>query len=293
MNAPATPAIPGAAGAIRPYRSVPGTAWMAGPTRAVSGTTGPTSEIPAPAVPSAAGPAPGVPSAAGSIPAIPSAARSTEDLGVTARPQNTGLQRATIRLDSAALNRAPKRPDRTATTRLPALSLTPDLEEKAHHLPLELVRRDIAGDHPGLPLMLRLRVLDENSGDPVTGAVIDIRHCDALARTQVRGAQLTDKNGYAEFRTVHPGWHPDEPVHIAVEVHVGGYLAGGRSVAHTGRLGFPESLTAEVAQLAPYRGIRTPRAVSREHAGTLTVVPRDRFHLASGLLASIVVAVTR
>ncbi|MFF0378034.1 peptidase associated/transthyretin-like domain-containing protein [Actinoplanes missouriensis] len=226
-------------------------------------------------------------------PMIPSAARSTEDLGVTARPHNTGLQRATIQLDSATLHRSTTRPGRSATTRLSALSLTPDLEKKAHHLPLELVRRDIAGDHPGVPLMLRIRVLEESSGDPVTGAVIDIRHCDALARTQVRGAQLTDRNGYAEFRTVHPGWHPNEPVHIAVEVHVGGYLAGGRSLAHTGRLGFPEPLTAEVAQLAPYRAIRTPRAVSQEHAGTLTVVPRDRFHLASGLLASIVVAVTR
>ncbi|MEU8243720.1 hypothetical protein AB0C07_36170 [Actinoplanes missouriensis] len=281
---------------------------MAGPTPVLSGATDPNAGIPASALPGATRsastipasgvpvpgmPASGVPAPETPAPMIPSAARSTEDLGVTKRTHNTGLQRATIALDSAALHRSTTRPDRTATTRLPALSLTPDLEKKAHHLPLELVRRDIAGDHPGVPLMLRIRVLDESSGDPVTGAVIDIRHCDALARTQVRGAQLTDRNGYAEFRTVHPGWHPNEPVHIAVEVHVGGYLAGGRSLAHTGRLGFPEPLTAEVAQLAPYRAIRTPRAVSREHAGTLTVVPRDRFHLASGLLASIVVAVTR
>jgi hypothetical protein len=171
-----------------------------------------------------------------------------------------------------------------------SLLLIPDLEQRAHHLPLELVRRDIAGDHPGVPLMLRIRVLDDTTGDPVN-AVLDIRHWDALGRTQVRGAQVNDSQGYAEFRTVHPGWQAGEPVHILVEVHVGGYLAGGRSIAHTGRLTLPESLTAEVAQLPPYRGIRAPRPVD-EHASTLNVVPRDRFDLASGLLASIVVAVT-
>ncbi|WP_229072565.1 hypothetical protein [Actinoplanes sp. DH11] len=179
------------------------------------------------------------------------------------------------------------------------LLLRPGVEERTHHLPLELVRRDIAGDHPGVPLMLRIRVLDAGTGAPVTGAVIDIRHRDALGRTgpgtEVRGAQMADQQGYAEFRTVHPGWHDGEPVQIVAEVHVGGYLAGGRSVAHTGHLRFPEALTAEVAQLAPYRAIRTPRTTADtggEHAvGTLQVVPRDRYHLASGLLASIVVAV--
>ncbi|MBB2943973.1 protocatechuate 3,4-dioxygenase beta subunit [Actinoplanes lutulentus] len=206
------PVIPGSSGTALPQRSVPGTAWMAGPaTRAVNPKT--------------------------------------------------------------------------------ALLLTPDLEGRAHHLPLELVRRDIAGDHPGVPLMLRIRVLGDESGDPVVGAVLDIRHCDALGRTQVRGAQMTDHQGYAEFRTVHPGWLPDEPVHIAAEVHVGGYLAGGRSIAHSGRLYLPESLAAQVAQMPPYRNIRTTRAVDDEHASTLHVVPRDRFHLASGLLASIVIAV--
>ncbi|WP_127553363.1 hypothetical protein [Actinoplanes sp. OR16] len=154
------------------------------------------------------------------------------------------------------------------------------------------MRRDIAGDHPGVPLMLRIRVLGETTGDPVGGAVLDIRHWDALGRTQVRGAQMTDQQGYAEFRTVHPGWQADVAVHIHAEVHVGGYLAGGRSIAHSGRLYLPEALTAEVAQLPPYRQIRTPRAVTDEQASTLHVVPRDRFDLVSGLLASIVVAVT-
>ena len=172
---------------------------------------------------------------------------------------------------------------------------------QTHHLPLELVRRDIAGDHPGIPLMLRVRVLSAGTGQPVTGAVLDIRHTDALGRagedTQVRGAQLTDGQGYAEFRTVHPGWLPGRAVHLLAEVHVGGYLAGGRSVAHTGRLYFPEQLTAQIAELAPYRAIRAPRTTcdddpGRTAGGMLHVVPRDRFELSSGLLATITVAVS-
>lgn len=189
---------------------------------------------------------------------------------------------------------------RRAEPPAPACLLLPTAGQ-THHLPLELVRRDIAGDHPGIPLMLRVRVLTAGTGRPVAGAVLDIRHCDALGRTgeetRVRGAQMTDAQGYAEFRTVHPGWQAGQAVHIIAAVHVGGYLAGGRSVAHTGRLYFPEQLTAQVAQLPPYRAIRAPRTPcdddpARTAGGMLHVVPRDRFELSSGLLATITVAVS-
>ncbi|MEU4692832.1 hypothetical protein [Actinoplanes sp. NPDC023714] len=257
--ATAAPAIPGSSGTTRPSRAVPATAWMAGPAPAI-----PSPIVPAPAVPVPV-PAPGPPA----VPA-PGPLPGTRLLPA-ARPGTAVLGSSTART---------------------ALLLTPDLEERVHHLPLELVRRDIAGDHPGVPLMLRIRLLAEKTGDPIGGAVLDIRHWDALGRTEVRGAQVTDPQGYAEFRTVHPGWQDGVPVHIHAEAHRGGYLAGGRSVAHSGRLHLPEALTAEVAQLPPYRSIRTPRAVNDERACTLHVVPRDRFDLVSGLLASIVVAVS-
>ncbi|MBG0562092.1 protocatechuate 3,4-dioxygenase [Actinoplanes aureus] len=162
----------------------------------------------------------------------------------------------------------------------------------SQRLPLELVRRDIAGDHPGLPLMLRIRVLDALNGDPVTRAVVDIRHCAPDGETVLRGAQTTDPQGYAEFRTVHPGWLPGQAVHLRAEVHLGGYLAGGRSIAHTGRLYFPETLTAQVAGLPPYRDLGVARTANDDDpeltgGGMLNVVPRDRYDLTCGLLAGI------
>jgi protocatechuate 3,4-dioxygenase beta subunit len=169
--------------------------------------------------------------------------------------------------------------------------LAPASAGQIHHLPLELVRRDIAGDRPGVPLMLRIRVLDARTTDPVIGAVLDIRHRDALGETILRGAQVSDQEGYAEFRTVHPGWLPGRPVHLSAEVHVGARLAGGRSVAHAGRLYLPEPISAEVARLAPYREIPAARVVNTTEAGLLHVVPRDRFDLAAGLLATITVGV--
>ncbi|MEV6300486.1 hypothetical protein AB0M02_13855 [Actinoplanes sp. NPDC051861] len=160
-----------------------------------------------------------------------------------------------------------------------------------HHLPLELVRRDIAGDRPGVPLMLRVRVLDAATGDPVTAAVLDVRHRDATGETILRGAQVTDAEGYAEFRTVHPGWLPGRAVHLSAEVHVGGCLAGGRSVAHAGRLYVPEPVASQVAKLAPYCDIPAPRTSTDGKAGQLLVVPRDRFDVSAGLLATMAVGI--
>ncbi|GLY00191.1 MULTISPECIES: hypothetical protein [Actinoplanes] len=182
-----------------------------------------------------------------------------------------------------------------------ACRLTPVPPGPSEPLPLELVRRDIAGTRTGVPLMLRIRVVDSADCRPVTGVVLEVRHCDPAGtldeETYLRGAQVTDGEGYAEFRTVHPGWHPGRAVHVRSDVHVGsGYLAGGRAISHTGRLYFPDMLTTEVAALPPYRHIATARTrydedISRATGGVLHVVPRDRFDLMSGLLAAITVAV--
>lgn len=44
----------------------------------------------------------------------------------------------------------------------------------------ELLRRDIREGKPGVPLALQLVVLDARSCKPLTGAAIDVWHCDAL-----------------------------------------------------------------------------------------------------------------
>jgi protocatechuate 3,4-dioxygenase beta subunit len=119
------------------------------------------------------------------------------------------------------------------------------------------VRRTITEGRPGVPLTLRLRVVDASSCRPIRNAAVDVWHADALGnysgvgaqagRTFMRGVQRTDANGLALFRTVYPGWYPGRTVHIHVMVHIGG------NVVHTGQLYFADAVTDAVYRRSPYR----------------------------------------
>ena len=147
-----------------------------------------------------------------------------------------------------------------------ACVLTPEQTEGPYYIAGEKVRRSITEGRPGVPLLLRLRVVDASTCRPIKGAAVDIWHADALgvysgfgagakSRTFMRGIQRTDKTGLARFRTVYPGWYQGRTVHIHVKVHVAG------NVVHTGQLYFPDSLTDRVFRRKPYsrRGKRTTR----------------------------------
>jgi protocatechuate 3,4-dioxygenase beta subunit len=147
--------------------------------------------------------------------------------------------------------------------------LTPEQTEGPYYIPGEKYRRDITEGRPGVPLLLRLRVVDASTCKPVAGAAVDIWHADAVgvysgfgagakSKTFMRGIQKTAANGLARFRTVYPGWYRGRTVHIHVKVHVGG------NVVHTGQLYFPDSLTDKVFRRKPYsrRPHRTTRNAS-------------------------------
>jgi protocatechuate 3,4-dioxygenase beta subunit len=144
--------------------------------------------------------------------------------------------------------------------------LTPEQTEGPYYIAGEKFRRDITEGRPGVPLLLRLRVVDASSCRPIRNAAIDIWHADALgvysgfgsgarSRTFMRGIQRTDANGLARFRTVYPGWYRGRTVHIHVKVHVAG------NVVHTGQLYFPDSLTDRVFRRRPYS--RRPHRTTR------------------------------
>jgi protocatechuate 3,4-dioxygenase beta subunit len=148
--------------------------------------------------------------------------------------------------------------------------LTPEMTEGPFFVEGDRVRRNITEGKPGLPLALRLTVLDVSTCKPIKGAAVDIWHCDAGGdysgtsvqssgtRTFLRGIQRTNRNGVALFKTIYPGWYPGRTVHIHVKVFL-----GGRTV-HTGQLFFPDTLTDAVYRRAPYssRGARTTRNAS-------------------------------
>jgi protocatechuate 3,4-dioxygenase beta subunit len=165
-----------------------------------------------------------------------------------------------------------------AATALPqdVCILTPEMTEGPYYVPDPLLRQDITEGKPGLPLRLRLGVV-QMSGQtctPLANAAVDIWHCDAQgyysgvssnvpgpdanpdlaaqAASQVflRGVQLTDENGIAEFETIYPGWYIGRTIHIHVKVHVGGEAAGdqyeGGHVAHTGQIFFDDAISDDV-----------------------------------------------
>src|SRR5260221_6066802 len=106
-----------------------------------------------------------------------------------------------------------------ATTR-PDCVLTPEQEEGPFYIDLAQVRQDIVENRPGVPLALALTVVDSDTCEPIRDAAVDIWHCDALGvysgepsegsegETYLRGIQLTDGKGLAEFATIYPGQYP-------------------------------------------------------------------------------------
>jgi protocatechuate 3,4-dioxygenase beta subunit len=152
--------------------------------------------------------------------------------------------------------------------------LAPELTEGPYYISGEKLRRNITEGRPGVPLTLRLAVVDASTCKPIRGAAVDIWHADAAGvysgfgsgsgnRTFMRGIQRTDANGVAIFQTVYPGWYPGRTVHIHVKVHVAG------NVVHTGQLFFPDAVTDTVYRSASYR--RRPNRSTRNAADSVFV----------------------
>jgi protocatechuate 3,4-dioxygenase beta subunit len=135
--------------------------------------------------------------------------------------------------------------------------LAPELTEGPYYIAREKLRRNITDGRLGVPLTLRLGVVDASTCKPIKGAAVDIWHADAGgvysgfgagsgSRTFMRGIQRADANGIATFQTVYPGWYSGRAVHIHVKVHVGG------NVVHTGQLFFSDAVTDAVYRRPPY-----------------------------------------
>jgi protocatechuate 3,4-dioxygenase beta subunit len=172
------------------------------------------------------------------------------------------------------------RPAAGAAATRPDCVLTPEQEEGPFYVDLAQVRRDISEDRPGVPLALAVTVVDSNTCKPIRDAAVDVWHCDALGvysgepsegserETFLRGIQLTDGNGRAEFATIYPGQYPGRTTHIHVKVHLGGRRGegaySGGHVSHVGQLFTADGKDAKVFALAPYdrnTAEITPRAL--------------------------------
>lgn len=120
-----------------------------------------------------------------------------------------------------------------------------------------MTRRDITEGRPGVPLRVRLKLVDINANcAPIADAGLYLWHCDkdgvysgyqqpganTVGQTFCRGLQYTDCNGEAEFLTMYPGWYPGRITHLHFQV----YLTAGGAVTATSQIAFPQDVTQTV-----------------------------------------------
>jgi protocatechuate 3,4-dioxygenase beta subunit len=155
---------------------------------------------------------------------------------------------------------------------------SPSLTEGPYFVDEDLNRPDIRFDadrsiQPGMPLSLAINVskLVDCNPVPLTGAYVDIWHCNAAGvysdvsaqsstgRKFLRGYQPTDRHGNVYFLTIYPGWYQGRAVHIHTKVRVFDGLY--QSYEFTSQFFMDEAFTDEVYRLAPYntRGSRDTR----------------------------------
>jgi protocatechuate 3,4-dioxygenase beta subunit len=207
--------------------------------------------------------------------------------------------------------------------------LTPEMTEGPFYLDLELIRQNIVEDRTGIPLKLQIAVADATACTPIENAAVDIWHCDshgyysgvaanmpgpdadqtdiaeAAAATFLRGIQLTNADGIAEFETIYPGWYIGRTIHIHLKVRLDGEAGKtyeGGHTAHIGQLFFDDAVTDQVMQLEPYSGRPDEYRTLNESDGILsdhidepgfmvTLTQNTEGKIEDGFLATIVIGV--
>src|SRR3954447_211313 len=134
-----------------------------------------------------------------------------------------------------------------AADTLACVLATPTVTEGPYWVDEKLFRSDIRTDpstgvaRTGIPLALTIKVQNLSSSGcaPLSGAYVDIWHCDAkgiysdessynpgggtgtvvtTGQKFLRGYQITDDNGRVQFTTIYPGWYSGRTIHIHIRV---------------------------------------------------------------------------
>lgn len=170
-----------------------------------------------------------------------------------------------------------------SNTPMPDCVVKPQQTEGPYFVDDRLNRSDIRSDPSdgkvaqgvALRMVLNVRQIAAESCTPLAGAVVDIWQCDALGvysdfqdfnglfdtrgKKFLRGYQVTDEKGKAQFLTIYPGWYPGRTVHIHFKIRTD--MNSARAQEFTSQLYFDDSITDEIHAQAPYlsRGQRKGR----------------------------------
>jgi protocatechuate 3,4-dioxygenase beta subunit len=145
--------------------------------------------------------------------------------------------------------------------------LTAALTEGPYFVDEKLNRSDIRSDpttgavSAGQLLTLTFNVsrVAGSACTPLTAAYIDVWHCDASgtysdvsgsSRKFLRGYQITDAAGVAQFTTVYPGWYQGRAVHVHFKLRL--FSGSTRTYEFTSQFFFNETLTSTVHAQSPY-----------------------------------------
>jgi protocatechuate 3,4-dioxygenase beta subunit len=180
-----------------------------------------------------------------------------------------------LRGESASVTSAPLTAQSIA---IPGCIVKPQQTEGPYFVDERLNRSDIRSDpsdnsvKPGMSLRLVFRVsqVNQSACTPLPAAIVDVWHCDAggvysdvidrsfntVGRKFLRGYQVTNAAGTAEFITIYPGWYPGRTVHIHFKIRTNSTAQQSREF--TSQLYFDDAITDQVHAQAPYatRGSR-------------------------------------
>lgn len=165
---------------------------------------------------------------------------------------------------AASASRVAAQPASAAPVEGGVCLLTPQATQGPYWFDPKLERADITDGRAGVPLKLAIRVVEGATCAPLSGARVDIWHCDAQGvysgyagqgptgttegQTFLRGHQPTDGRGLASFTTVYPGWYHGRTPHIHVKVFLD---EGGETNVLTCQLFFPDALSEWLYENAP------------------------------------------
>jgi protocatechuate 3,4-dioxygenase beta subunit len=147
-------------------------------------------------------------------------------------------------------------------------TLTPETDEGPYWVDERLKRVDVTEGQPGVPLELTITVYESDSGlRPREGTVADIWQANAIGlysdqpdqpgadtrgQTFLRGCQITDPEGRAQFKTIYPGWYEGRTLHIHVRLRT--FADDQTTFIFTTQIFFDEKLNDAVMATSPYSG---------------------------------------